>query len=92
MIDDYKDCFAGAEKVYWLPSYLAREDPSQRIIPPAEMISHLTDPSIAEPAARDDSLKLTIQKHLASGAMVVGMTGGGGGSLDEWLRQEFRPT
>jgi hypothetical protein len=56
------------------------------------MISHLTDPSIAESAERDDNLKLTIQKHLAAGAMVVGMAGGGGNSLDEWLRREFRPT
>ncbi len=90
MIDDYKDCFNGASKVYWIPSYLAREDPNQRIIPPAEMISHLSDPSIAEPIKRNDELKKTIQKHLNEGAMVVGMAGGGGGSLDEWLRQEFK--
>ncbi|HSW37797.1 MAG TPA: Mur ligase domain-containing protein [Candidatus Saccharimonadales bacterium] len=90
MLDDYKDCFAGAAKVYWLPSYLAREDPNQRIIPPEELISHLADPSIAEPAERNDKLKQTIQKHLAAGDMVVGMAGGGGDSLDEWLRKEFK--
>lgn len=89
MIDDYGDCFAGAAHVYWTPSYLAREDPAQRIIPPEELISHLADPSIAEPAALDDKLKATIQKHLDSGNMVVAMVGGGGHSLDEWLRQEF---
>lgn len=89
MIDDYKDCFSGAEKVYWIPSYLAREDPTQRIIPPIEMISHLSDPSIAEPMERDNKLKQVIQKHLDSGDMVVGMAGGGGDSLDEWLRAEF---
>lgn len=90
MIDDYKDCFAGAEKVYWVPSYLAREDPQQRVIPPAEMISHLSDPSIAEPMERDEKLKEAIQKHLDAGDMVVGMAGGGGNSLDEWLRKEFK--
>jgi UDP-N-acetylmuramate--alanine ligase len=89
MIDDYKDCFNGASKVYWIPSYLAREDPNQRIITPTEMISHLSDPSIAEPMKRNDELKKTIQKHLNEGAIVVGMAGGGGDSLDEWLRQEF---
>src|SRR5882757_204451 len=26
MLNDYKDVFAGAEQVYWVPSYLARED------------------------------------------------------------------
>jgi UDP-N-acetylmuramate--alanine ligase len=90
MIDDYKDCFAGAAKVYWIPSYLAREEPNQRVIPPAEMISHLADPTIAEPLERDENLKKVIEKHLAAGDLVVGMAGGGGDSLDEWLRTEFK--
>jgi UDP-N-acetylmuramate--alanine ligase len=89
MIDEYKDCFAGAEHVYWVPSYLAREDPYQYVLPPEELISHLSDPSIASPAKPDEHLKKQIQKHLADGAMVVGIAGGGGGSLDDWLRQEF---
>ena len=88
-IDDYSDCLSGATQVYWLPSYLAREDPDQRIMPPAELIAHLADPSIAVPAERDARLKQTIQRHLADGDMVVGMAGGGGNSLDDWLRQEF---
>jgi UDP-N-acetylmuramate--alanine ligase len=90
MINDYGDCFAGAARVYWIPSYLAREVPNQRIIPPAELIAHLADPTIAQPMERDAELKKVIQKHLDSGDMVVGMAGGGGGSLDEWLRQEFK--
>lgn len=89
MIDEYGDVFNGASKVYWIPSYLAREDPAQRIIPPAELISHLDDPSIAEPMERDAKLKQVIQRHLAAGDMVVGMAGGGGDSLDDWLRAEF---
>lgn len=89
MIDDYKDCFNGAAKVYWIPSYLAREDPDQRVISPKEMIEHLSDPSIAEPMERDSKLKAVIEKHLAAGDMVVCMAGGGGDSLDEWLRSEF---
>jgi UDP-N-acetylmuramate--alanine ligase len=90
MIDDYKDCFDGARKLYVIPSYLAREDPDQRIIPPAELISHLSDPTIGEAKEMNDDLKKTIQTHLSAGAMVVCMGGGGGGSLDEWLRQEFQ--
>ncbi len=89
MMDDYGDCFAGATKVYWTPSYLAREDPNQRVIPPSELITHLADPAIAEPAELDENLKDAITKHLHAGDMVVAMAGGGGGSLDEWLRQEF---
>lgn len=90
MLNDYKDCFEGAAKVYWVPSYLAREDPTQRIIPPEELISHLSDPSIAEPLEREEDLKKAIQKHLNAGDMVVCMAGGGGDSLDEWIRKEFQ--
>lgn len=89
MLDDYRDCFDGASKLYWIPSYLAREDLAQRVIPPAELISYLDNPSIAEPMERDNKLKQAIQKHLDAGDMVVGMAGGGGGSLDDWLREEF---
>lgn len=89
MMDEYGDCFNGAKKVYWIPSYLAREDPNQRIMPPTELITHLADPSIARPMERDAILKTVIQKHLKQGDMVIGMAGGGGDSLDEWLRREF---
>ncbi len=89
VLDDYKDSFSGADKVYWVPSYLAREDPSQLVLSPAELISHLSDPSIAEARELDNSLEKTIRDHLSNGDMVVAMAGGGGGSLDEWLRARF---
>jgi len=89
MIDDYGNCFEGARKVYWIPSYLAREDPQQRIITPRELIAHLSDPTIAEAQKRDAQLKKIIQTHLNNDAMVVCMAGGGGGSLDEWIREQF---
>ncbi len=91
LLDDYKDCFSGADQLYWIPSYLAREAPGQRVIPPAELISHLADPSIATPMERDQNLKHAIREHLKSGDMVIAMAGGGGGSLDDWLREEFVP-
>lgn len=90
IMNDYKDVFTGAAQVYWVPSYLAREDPSQRIITPVELITHLSDPTIAQPAELDEDLKRAIKAHLAKGDMVVAMSGGGGGSLDEWLRKEFQ--
>jgi UDP-N-acetylmuramate--alanine ligase len=90
MLDDYGDCFNGADKLFWVPSYLAREDPNQRVIPPEELISHLPDQSFAEAAELNEHLKKAIQHHLDRGDMVVCMTGGGGGSLDEWIRHEFR--
>jgi UDP-N-acetylmuramate--alanine ligase len=87
---EYKDVFEGAEHVYWIPSYLAREDPKQRVIPPSELIAQLSNPSVATPMERDENLKTVIHEHLAKGDMVVGMAGGGGGSLDDWLREKFQ--
>jgi UDP-N-acetylmuramate--alanine ligase len=89
MIDEYKDCFDGASKLYWLPSYLAREDPKQRIIPPIELITRLSNPEIAEVSERNAHLKHVIERHLKAGDMVVAMAGGGGDSLDDWVRKEF---
>jgi UDP-N-acetylmuramate--alanine ligase len=87
--DEYKDCFNGAKVVYWLPSYLAREDPNQQVLTPQELITHLSDPTIARVEYRDDKLEQTIKKHLLNNDMVVAMNGSGSGGLDEWLRQRF---
>lgn len=89
MYDQYTDCFEGASQVYWLPSYLAREDSNQAIMTPSELIAHLSNPAIATPSETGNTLHKQIAAHLAHGDMVVGMAGGGGGSLDEWLRHNF---
>ena len=47
--NEYGDCFEGADQVYWLPSYLAREDPKQKVLKPEELIAHLDNPAIAKP-------------------------------------------
>jgi UDP-N-acetylmuramate--alanine ligase len=88
---DHHDVFEGASAIYWVPSYLAREDPHQRILTPEELIKNLSPDlqKIARPAYLDTDLKKNIQKHLEAGDLVVAMSGGGGGSLDEWLRKEF---
>ncbi|HSX46959.1 MAG TPA: Mur ligase domain-containing protein [Patescibacteria group bacterium] len=86
----YKDLFHGVKKLYWVPSYLAREDPDQPVLSPAELIEYMDNKEIAEPAELNQALKLHIQEHIKSGDLVICMSGGGGGSLDEWLRQEFK--
>lgn len=87
--DEYDGCFEGAKKIYWVPTYLAREDPKQPILTPEQLIKHLPDPRLAEPAAVDDSLIKIIRKHLEAGDMVVAMDASGAGSLDDWLRQKL---
>jgi UDP-N-acetylmuramate--alanine ligase len=89
---EHRDVFEGASNIYWLPSYLAREDPNLTILDPADLIVHLNPKlqAIAEAQKRDKKLKKVIDKHLSDGDMVVAMTGGGAGSLDEWLRRNFK--
>ncbi|MGH7196864.1 MAG: Mur ligase domain-containing protein [Candidatus Saccharimonadales bacterium] len=87
--DEYKDCFTGAKKIYWVPTYLAREDPDLPVLKPEDLIPSLADPSIAEPAKLDDDLLAAIRSHLQKGDMVVAMGANGANSLDEWLRQRF---
>jgi UDP-N-acetylmuramate--alanine ligase len=90
VIDEYGDCFEGASQVYWLPSYLAREDPKQKQLRPSELIEHLANPALAKPKKKDAQLIKLIKAHIKDNAMVVAMSGGGGDSLDEWLRQNLK--
>lgn len=87
--DDYKDVFLGIKKLYWVPSYLAREDANQPVLSPAELIENISNKEIAEPADLNAELKGKIQEHTKNGDLVVCMSGGGGHSLDEWLRENF---
>jgi UDP-N-acetylmuramate--alanine ligase len=88
----HRSVFDGASAIYWIPSYLAREDPKQPVLTPTELIKNLSPElqAIAKPMQRDDNLKQVIQEHLKNGDMVVGMAGGAAGSLDEWLRKNFQ--
>jgi UDP-N-acetylmuramate--alanine ligase len=87
--DEYKDVFAGAKKLYWVPTYLAREDPDLPLLTPAELITCISDPSIASPAELNDELLQHIRNHLQNGDLVVAMGAAGGRSMDEWLRNRF---
>lgn len=87
--NDYKDLFKGVKKLYWVPSYLAREDPTAHVYTPDELIDYMDDKTIAEPSELNDELSRTIKLHLAKGDLVVCISGGGGKSLDEWVRGEL---
>ena len=88
---NHHSVFEGASAIYWTPSYLAREDPGQVVLLPAELIPNLSPQlqQIAHPAELNEALTQAIGRHLQAGDLVVAMSGGGGGSLDEWLRQNF---
>ncbi len=81
----YDECFAGAKKIYWLPTYLSREDPNLEILTPEELTKALPSEKIVLSELNAD-LKAAIEKELADGALVVLM---GAGSIDAWARENF---
>ncbi|PJE65233.1 hypothetical protein COU91_02645 [Candidatus Saccharibacteria bacterium CG10_big_fil_rev_8_21_14_0_10_47_8] len=91
MKDQHCGIFTGVDTLYWVPSYLAREDPSQTILSPAQLIEYLDDKTkaLAKPMKLDENLRKTIETHLKNGDLVLALSGGSAGSLDDWLRRNF---
>ena len=84
--DLYYDAFIGAEKVFWLPTYLTREDESLPVLQPMDFINGLNNAEVAEPAELNDELWEQIKKYRDDGYLVILMTAG---PADEWLRQKL---
>ena len=89
--DELVHLFDGVKKLYIVPSYLAREDQSLKLLTPDDLKLILASDTqaITEAAEMNNALRSTILKHLEAGDTVLCLSAGGGNSLDEWLRQEF---
>ncbi len=79
----YTDCFERAKEIYWLPTYLTREDPSLAILAPQELTEDVTNRDAVRYAELNDELWQTVQHARDRGALVLFM---GAGSIDGWLR------
>lgn len=90
--DELRDLFDGTKKLYIVPSYLAREDESLKLLTPDDLKLLLSaeTQTVTESAQLGSDLRETIIKHLSDGDTVLCISAGGGGSLDEWLRKEFQ--
>ncbi len=86
IIDTYTNCFEGARKVYWLPTYLSRENQSLDILTPEQLTEGLSNRNSVEICDMDDALVESIQNELDAGAIVIGMAAG---DFDHWLRENF---
>lgn len=81
---DYPRAFEQADEVYWLPTYLSREDSSLEVLKP-QHFQHLIGDKV-KPAKMNSALVKTIKEHTQNGDLVIAM---GAGSIDPWLREEF---
>lgn len=89
--DELADIFEGVKQLYVVPSYLAREDPNLKTLSPSDLIGLMNGRTKSHATAQqlDSELAQNIEKHLKAGDLVLCLTAGGGGSLDEWLRRNF---
>lgn len=83
--------FDNVKQFYIVPSYLARENKDLELLTPDKLLNMLSNESKqhAEAAELDDSLARKIKQHAAAGDLVIALSAGGSGSLDEWLRGRF---
>lgn len=74
-----------------VPSYLARENASLKLLSPADLKYFMSKGTQERTTSSqlDNDLKHTIKKHIAEGNLVLCLTAGSSRSLDEWLRTEF---
>lgn len=82
----YAEAFVGVEKLFWMPTFLTREDPALRVIEPEEFVGGLKNFEVAEVAEFDEKLKLRLEDYLEQGFLILLMTAGPG---DGWLRENF---
>ena len=83
------EIFHNADEIYWLPTYLSRENPALDVLTPEQLSAHLHDQHAVHAAEMNDELWDAIQSHLAEGHLVLAM---GAGSIDEWLRDRLANT
>lgn len=84
--DQYTDQFELAEAIYWLPTYLTRENPDQPVLSPQELTQNITNQESLHYVELDDDLWSLIQSHRGANHLVLCM---GAGSIDPWVRQHL---
>jgi UDP-N-acetylmuramate--alanine ligase len=84
--DQYTNQFELAETIYWLPTYLSREDPNLAILSPIELTKNITNRDTIRVAELDNDLWQAIQTARQDGKLVLCM---GAGSIDNWVRQRL---
>lgn len=86
---DYTNQFELAEEIYWLPTYLSREDPNLQILQPQDLIDNITNKNCIKVSDFNDELWQSIQTALSKNKLVVCM---GAGKIDGWVRDRLKET
>lgn len=84
----YLHCFSGIDKLYWLPTYLSREQKDLPVLSPTELMVSIGPDISVEYDEMNDTLWQKIHGHLRHGDLVIAMSAG---DLDSWLRGKAPP-
>ena len=84
--EGYREAFEGVSRLYWLPTYLVREDPALKVITPEEFVADLANSEVAEGALSDDVLAEKLRKWRDEGYLIMLLTAG---PADGWMREIF---
>lgn len=87
MKDQYTDCTVLAERIYWLPTYLTREDSGLEELTPETLIENLHNKDKVVHAELNDSLWQALQRERWHGKLVLIM---GAGDIDAWARNQLK--
>ena len=85
--NQYINLFKSIDKLYWLPTYLAREDDDLPILSPDDLTKNIKYPPKIIISKMNEQLVQQLKKDIENRLVIVGMTAG---NLDTWLRQNFR--
>ncbi len=83
---EYIDQFELADTIYWLPTYLSREDPDLPILDPQQLVQTINNKDDIHEATMNDELWQHIQDARRDGALVLCM---GAGTIDGWVRKKL---
>lgn len=84
LANEYADAFRGVAKLYWVPTFLTREDPELTVMRPKDFINCLENKKVAEAAELNDELAETIRKWRKKGYLILLMSAG---PADAWIRK-----
>ncbi len=86
--DGYAEVFEGVKKIYWLPTFLARENSKVKVLEPKDFIEVLKNKKDAEAAEMDEELAEKLIEWKKKGYLVLLMSAG---TADGWLRKVVFP-
>lgn len=84
--NEYTNQFEAANEIYWLPTYLSREDPELNVLKPIELINTITNKNQIHIANFNDELWNNIKNAQQNNKLVLIM---GAGKIDSWVRQKL---